>query len=132
MQARSRFEEDVYPNNHTSVWGSWWVDGDWGYACCHQTVKNSYCTGEAGRQVAENAQATEQRNLEAKAAAPPTSTAAPKVRLRFRHQHVRAIRTGIEKFCLHTDPQVLKRLLACLAEGSSLSSSSKYMQSKTC
>lgn len=44
-KARSRYEEDVYINNHTSVWGSFWKDGMWGYGCCHQFVKNSYCTG---------------------------------------------------------------------------------------
>merc|ERR1711946_44734 len=48
---RSSFEEDQYINNHTSVWGSWWSNGQWGYKCCHQLVKNSYCTGEAGKQV---------------------------------------------------------------------------------
>lgn len=50
MKARSRYEEDVHPNNHTSVWGSWWRDGAWGYACCHQAVKNSYCTGKVGEE----------------------------------------------------------------------------------
>ncbi|KAI5741734.1 hypothetical protein M8J76_016647 [Diaphorina citri] len=44
----SLYEEDVYPNNHTSVWGSWWHNGVWGYKCCHSFIKNSYCTGEAG------------------------------------------------------------------------------------
>ena len=38
----------VYPNNHTSVYGSWFRDGKWGFACCHQFHKNSYCTGAAG------------------------------------------------------------------------------------
>ncbi|KAJ4525030.1 mRNA splicing protein [Exophiala dermatitidis] len=47
--ARSKYPEDVLVNNHTSVWGSWWHNFTWGYACCHSTVKNSYCTGEAGR-----------------------------------------------------------------------------------
>jgi pre-mRNA-processing factor SLU7 len=46
---KSKFAEDVYINNHTSVWGSWWSDFQWGYACCHQMIKNSYCTGEQGR-----------------------------------------------------------------------------------
>lgn len=46
---RSKYPEDIYPNNHTSVWGSWWRNFQWGYSCCHSTVKNSYCTGEAGR-----------------------------------------------------------------------------------
>jgi len=36
---KSRYEEDVYLNNHTSVWGSYWDNGQWGYACCHQFVK---------------------------------------------------------------------------------------------
>ncbi|EXJ70769.1 uncharacterized protein A1O5_05759 [Cladophialophora psammophila CBS 110553] len=47
--ARSKYPEDIFQNNHTSVWGSWWKDFKWGYACCHSTVKNSYCTGEEGR-----------------------------------------------------------------------------------
>ncbi|KAI9813854.1 MAG: mRNA splicing protein [Thelocarpon impressellum] len=46
---RSKYPEDVHPHNHTSVWGSWWTRGQWGYECCHSTVKNSYCTGAAGR-----------------------------------------------------------------------------------
>ncbi|CAH1374059.1 unnamed protein product [Tenebrio molitor] len=46
---KSKYEEDVYINNHTSVWGSYWRGGQWGYKCCHSFVKNSYCLGEAGR-----------------------------------------------------------------------------------
>ena len=46
FKAKSRYEEDVLINNHTAVWGSWWREGTWGYACCHSTVKNSYCTGK--------------------------------------------------------------------------------------
>ncbi|XP_018328374.1 pre-mRNA-splicing factor Slu7 [Agrilus planipennis] len=46
---RSKYEEDVYINNHTSVWGSFWKDGKWGYKCCHSFIKNSYCLGEAGK-----------------------------------------------------------------------------------
>lgn len=45
---RSKYEEDVFPNNHTSVWGSFWKDGQWGYKCCHSFIKNSYCVGEVG------------------------------------------------------------------------------------
>lgn len=45
---RSKYEEDVYLNNHTSVWGSYWKDGRWGFKCCHNFVKESYCTGAAG------------------------------------------------------------------------------------
>lgn len=47
--AKSKYEEDVYTNNHTSVWGSYWQEGRWGYACCHSFVRNSYCTGESGK-----------------------------------------------------------------------------------
>ncbi|KAI4156525.1 MAG: hypothetical protein LQ340_000194 [Diploschistes diacapsis] len=49
-ERKSKYAEDVYINNHTSVWGSWWKSFEWGYACCHSTVKNSYCTGEEGKQ----------------------------------------------------------------------------------
>ena len=47
--AKSKYPEDVLVNNHISIWGSWWSNFKWGYACCHSTVKNSYCTGEAGK-----------------------------------------------------------------------------------
>ncbi|GFR18830.1 pre-mRNA-splicing factor SLU7 [Trichonephila clavata] len=47
---RSKYEEDVYINNHTSVWGSFWHDFKWGYKCCHSFIKNSYCTGIAGKE----------------------------------------------------------------------------------
>jgi pre-mRNA-processing factor SLU7 len=36
---KSKYEEDVYINNHTSVWGSYWRGGQWGYKCCHSFVK---------------------------------------------------------------------------------------------
>ncbi|KAM1923986.1 hypothetical protein ACFX15_021823 [Malus domestica] len=49
---KSKYEEDVYINNHTSVWGSWWKDHQWGYKCCKQTIRNSYCTGVAGVEAA--------------------------------------------------------------------------------
>ncbi|XP_057958788.1 pre-mRNA-splicing factor SLU7-A-like [Malania oleifera] len=52
---RSKYEEDVYINNHTSVWGSWWRDHQWGYKCCKQMIRNSYCTGAAGIEAAEAA-----------------------------------------------------------------------------
>lgn len=46
--ARSQYIEDELINNHTQIFGSWWYEGQWGYACCHQFIKNSYCTGEEG------------------------------------------------------------------------------------
>ncbi|KAJ1544546.1 mRNA splicing protein, partial [Cladochytrium tenue] len=51
---RSKYEEDVYPLNHKSVWGSYWNAGRWGYACCHSFLRNAYCTGEAGKEAARS------------------------------------------------------------------------------
>ncbi len=45
----SKYEEDVYVNNHTSVFGSYWSKGEWGYKCCHSFIKNSYCVGNTGK-----------------------------------------------------------------------------------
>ena len=47
--AKSKYLEDVFFNNHTSVWGSWWFKFKWGYACCYSNIRNSYCTGEEGK-----------------------------------------------------------------------------------
>uniref|UniRef100_A0A0P4YID9 Pre-mRNA-splicing factor SLU7 n=1 Tax=Daphnia magna TaxID=35525 RepID=A0A0P4YID9_9CRUS len=49
----SRYEEDIYINNHQSVWGSYWKDGQWGFQCCHSTMRNSYCTGERSKDIEE-------------------------------------------------------------------------------
>jgi hypothetical protein len=48
---RTKYEEDVYINNHLSVFGSYYsrVRALWGYSCCHSLMKNSYCTGHAGK-----------------------------------------------------------------------------------
>ena len=54
--ARSKYPEDVYVNNHTSIWGSWWSNFKWGYQCCHSTIKNSYCTGGEGKEAFEQAE----------------------------------------------------------------------------
>lgn len=55
--AHSKYAEDIYPGNHTSVFGSWWREGRWGYRCCHSFVRNSYCTGEEGRRGFEEEEA---------------------------------------------------------------------------
>ena len=49
---RTKYEEDVYVNNHLSVWGSYYsrLRRQWGYCCCHSLMRNSYCTGEKGRE----------------------------------------------------------------------------------
>ena len=50
---RSRFEEDIHPGNHSSIWGSYWSEGKWGFKCCHSFVKLSYCTGAAGKDASD-------------------------------------------------------------------------------
>lgn len=57
VEVKSKYAEDVLINNHTSIWGSWWSNFQWGYDCCHSTIKNSYCTGEEGKQAFEEASA---------------------------------------------------------------------------
>lgn len=52
-EGKSQYPEDAFIHNHLSVWGSWWAQFHWGYACCHSTVKNSYCTGEEGKRALE-------------------------------------------------------------------------------
>ena len=49
--ATSRYDEDVFPQNHTSVWGSFWENGRWGYACCKALTKNSMCLGTKAQEV---------------------------------------------------------------------------------
>lgn len=66
---RSKYEEDVYINNHTCVWGSWWKDHQWGYRCCQQLTRNSYCTGAAGIEAAEAATDLMRANIARKEAA---------------------------------------------------------------
>ncbi|XP_052773363.1 pre-mRNA-splicing factor SLU7-like [Mya arenaria] len=50
---RSKYQEDVLINNHTSVWGSYWSAGHWGFKCCCSFIKESYCTGLAGIEAAQ-------------------------------------------------------------------------------
>lgn len=46
---RSIYKEDEFINSHTTVFGSYWENGKWGYKCCHSFIKNSYCTGTLGK-----------------------------------------------------------------------------------
>ncbi|OWZ24639.1 hypothetical protein PHMEG_000245 [Phytophthora megakarya] len=62
---RSKYIEDAFENNHTSIWGSciWgsWFDRSemaWGYACCHSKVRKSYCTGDDGKKALEESKST--------------------------------------------------------------------------
>ena len=63
---KSKYEEDVFMNNHTTVWGSWWKDHQWGYKCCKQFTRNSYCTGQAGIDAAEASADLMRSNIEKK------------------------------------------------------------------
>ncbi|CAN8075669.1 unnamed protein product [Agarophyton chilense] len=62
----SAYPEDVLEKNHKAIWGSFFQDGKWGYACCRQTQRYAFCTGEAGRIAAiETEKEMEQRVAEA-------------------------------------------------------------------
>jgi pre-mRNA-processing factor SLU7 len=54
---QSKYEEDVLINGHSTVFGSFFHVGAfaWGYADDHSLMKNSYCTGETGRQANDEA-----------------------------------------------------------------------------
>ncbi len=54
---KSKYEEDVFMNGHTTVWGSYFHVGafQWGYADDHSLIRSSYCTGEAGRKANDEA-----------------------------------------------------------------------------
>ncbi|KAI0567187.1 hypothetical protein FGB62_4g246 [Gracilaria domingensis] len=62
----SAYPEDVLEKNHKDIWGSFYEDGKWGYACCRQTQRYAFCTGEAGRVAAiETRKEMEKRVAEA-------------------------------------------------------------------
>ncbi len=44
-EVKSKYIENEFVNGHTSVWGSWWKDGQWGYKCCLSMDKNESCRG---------------------------------------------------------------------------------------
>lgn len=54
---KSKYEEDILSNGHSTVWGSYFHKGAfrWGYADDHSLIKNSYCTGATGRKVNDEA-----------------------------------------------------------------------------
>jgi pre-mRNA-processing factor SLU7 len=59
--AKSKYEEDLHVNGHTTVYGSFFHKGawSWGYRDDHSLLKSSYCTGEKGR--AANDESNSQR-----------------------------------------------------------------------
>ncbi|GBG25356.1 Pre-mRNA-splicing factor Slu7 [Hondaea fermentalgiana] len=79
VQAGPKYEEDVMEGNHTSVWGSYFDREGmrWGFQCCWQTSRRSYCTGEAGKRAKEAARKHAQHGPEQTLAkATPASSAA--------------------------------------------------------
>ncbi|KAI1794127.1 Pre-mRNA splicing Prp18-interacting factor-domain-containing protein [Ganoderma leucocontextum] len=72
-KTRSKYPEDVFVNNHTAVWGSWYdlASGTWGYACCHSSVHMSYCTGVAGIDAARASSAKHLLESSSSASMPP-------------------------------------------------------------
>lgn len=44
--AKSKYKENIMPNNHSSVYGSCYdkVNDRWGYKCCESYDKNSACS----------------------------------------------------------------------------------------
>jgi len=67
----------VYINNHTSVYGSFFRGGRWGYACCHQFLKNSYCTGTVGVEADEAATRLARGEIDDMPPPPPPSKKQP-------------------------------------------------------
>lgn len=53
----SKYQEDIFVNGHKVVWGSYFHVGAfrWGYGDDHSLIRNSYCTGENGRKVNDEA-----------------------------------------------------------------------------
>eukprot|EP01063_Lacrimia_lanifica_P016324 TRINITY_DN22928_c0_g1_i1.p1 TRINITY_DN22928_c0_g1~~TRINITY_DN22928_c0_g1_i1.p1 ORF type:complete len:493 (+),score=210.64 TRINITY_DN22928_c0_g1_i1:69-1547(+) len=71
---RTKYQEDLFTNGHTTVWGSWWEAGAWGYKCCKQTMKNAICTSRrqaaiTGKSAEEVAAAKAEAEKQAKMAA---------------------------------------------------------------
>lgn len=50
MGIRTKYDENIFVNGHSSVWGSYWHPHlGWGYKCCYSFDKKSKCRGEEGK-----------------------------------------------------------------------------------
>ncbi|KZV81228.1 hypothetical protein EXIGLDRAFT_779959 [Exidia glandulosa HHB12029] len=78
VKARSKYPEDVFINNHTAVWGSFYdkTAGKWGFACCHSFIHVSYCAGQAGIEAAAASSAANLLRADSERHAPEPSRAA--------------------------------------------------------
>eukprot|EP00842_Homolaphlyctis_polyrhiza_P004712 jgi/Hompol1/5241/HPOL_004274-RA len=90
---KSKYEEDIYPLNHTSVWGSWWEAGKWGYACCHATLRAAYCGGQAAIEAAKAAHQHLTANSNNNSSSHADNTSPPKKSLLDQYVQ-RAAKTG--------------------------------------
>ena len=128
--AKSKYTEDIFTQNHTSVWGSWWSNFQWGYACCHSTIKNSYCTGEEGKQALEEANQRrlggELENLVSEA---PTRKAEG-LPLRVEDGHGRMVAENLEADLKGNDQKARKRTLMELKGGISEGELEAYKRSR--
>jgi pre-mRNA-processing factor SLU7 len=66
IKNKPKYNEDVFEGNHSSVWGSYFsrASNQWGYACCCQLSRHSFCTGEAGRAAVRDVLANAKESLE--------------------------------------------------------------------
>jgi pre-mRNA-processing factor SLU7 len=67
---RSRYEEDVLLNNHTTVWGSYFENGKWGYKCCKAFIKNSWCCKQSTADIEDEQPSTSGHAKEGKEMSP--------------------------------------------------------------
>lgn len=51
LEATTKYVENIFRNNHTTVFGSFWhKEEGWGYKCCLSFDKEGPCEGEVGRE----------------------------------------------------------------------------------
>ena len=57
---KTKYIEDFFIGDHTSVWGSFWNETlgraiiyiiGWGYECCHSNETHSACLGDKGKRL---------------------------------------------------------------------------------
>ncbi|MCJ1393878.1 mRNA splicing protein [Xylographa bjoerkii] len=123
---RSKYMEDVYINNHTTVWGSWWKDFQWGYACCHSTIKNSYCAGDEGRKAYEEA---DQIRMGGELEAMDTTQAIQRVTKQTESVQPNSLNDSVVKY--NTEGATKKRTLAETKNGISEEELEVYKRSRT-
>lgn len=66
VSLKSKYQEDIFTNGHTTVWGSFFHKGAfrWGYADDHSLLQKSYCTGIVGREANDTANDLQYGNIQ--------------------------------------------------------------------